>query len=201
MPRSREFQEDVVLTRAMEVFWEKGYGSTSVQDLVEKMGINRFSIYATFGDKEGLFLSTLDHYGSTIVERLLLPLETGEAGLGAIREYFDRLVDAYSGPKGSRGCFMINSAVELDSRQHQAALRKIQEYSDRVRRAFERALGIARERGELLDGDSTEDLSGFLLNQAFGLGVHAKVHPDRDALRTRVGLALTLLEPNGNGVS
>jgi TetR/AcrR family transcriptional repressor of nem operon len=201
MPRSKEFQKDVVLSRAMEVFWEKGYGSTSVQDLVERMGINRFSIYATFGDKEGLFLSALDHYGKTVVERLLLPLENGDGGLDAIRGYFDRLVDAYCGPKGWRGCLMINSVVELDSQEHRAAKDKIQEYSERLRSAFERSLERAKARGEVRSSSSVGELSGFLLNQAFGLGVHAKLPSDQEALRSRVATALSVLEPRGNGAS
>jgi len=179
----------------MEVFWEKGYGSTSVQDLVDRMGINRFSIYSTFEDKEGLFLSALDRYGTTIVEQMLRPLESGQAGLAEIREYFDFLVDAYSGPLGGRGCLMINSAVELGFEHNNDACEKIRGYGERVRQALERAVAMAKERGEILSSRSPEELSGFLLNHAFGMGVLAKVQPDHDALRSRVDLALSLLEP------
>ena len=60
MGRSREFDENVVLQKAMELFWEQGYEKTSLSDLVEHMGIHRRSLYDTFGDKHTLFLKTLD---------------------------------------------------------------------------------------------------------------------------------------------
>ena len=94
---------------------------------------------------------------------------------------------------------MINSVVELDSREHRAAKDKIQEYSERLRRAFERALARAKERGEVRSSASVGELSGFLLNQAFGLGVYAKLHSDQESLRSRVATALSVLEPRGNG--
>ena len=62
MPRPREFDRDEVLDRAVEVFWMRGYDRTSVQDLVNSMGIQRGSLYATFGDKHHLFLEALDRY-------------------------------------------------------------------------------------------------------------------------------------------
>ncbi len=62
MPRVKEFDPDQALDRAMELFWRKGYEATSVQDLVEHMGINRFSLYDTFGSKHELFMAALDRY-------------------------------------------------------------------------------------------------------------------------------------------
>lgn len=55
MGRSREFDENVVLQKAMELFWKQGYEKTSLNDLVEHMGIHRRSLYDTFGDKHTLF--------------------------------------------------------------------------------------------------------------------------------------------------
>ncbi len=60
MARQKEFDRDEVLHKAMEVFWTRGYEGTSIQDLVKHMGINRQSIYDTFGDKHSLFLQALD---------------------------------------------------------------------------------------------------------------------------------------------
>ena len=62
MARQKEFDRDEVLHKAMEVFWMRGYEGTSIQDLVKYMGINRQSIYDTFGDKHTLFLQSLDRY-------------------------------------------------------------------------------------------------------------------------------------------
>ena len=62
MARPREYDRDEVLEKAMRVFWAKGYACTSVQDLVTAMGINRGSLYAEFGDKEGLHFAALGRF-------------------------------------------------------------------------------------------------------------------------------------------
>ena len=70
MPRSREFDRDVVLDRAMRVFWTRGYEAASIQRLVARMGIQRGSVYATFGDKRALFFAALDRYDRVATARL-----------------------------------------------------------------------------------------------------------------------------------
>ncbi|MBK6426479.1 MAG: helix-turn-helix transcriptional regulator [Blastocatellia bacterium] len=60
MGRPKSFELDDVLDRAIEAFWCKGYEATSIQDLVDEMGINRGSLYATFGDKHALFLAAIE---------------------------------------------------------------------------------------------------------------------------------------------
>jgi AcrR family transcriptional regulator len=70
MPRQRGFEPDEVLDKAMRLFWRQGYNNTSVQELEEAMGINRFSIYATFESKHDLFLATLERYRDTDLRTL-----------------------------------------------------------------------------------------------------------------------------------
>ena len=91
MARPKGFDPAVALDRAAAVFWENGYAATSVQDLVDRMGINRFSLYDTFGDKRALYLAALDHYQRKRGERLIRVLEETPDGLAAIRAYFDCL--------------------------------------------------------------------------------------------------------------
>ncbi len=62
MARPREFDRDQVVDRAVEVFWRQGFEATSIQDLVEATGLNRGSLYNTFGDKAGLFEAALERY-------------------------------------------------------------------------------------------------------------------------------------------
>ncbi len=68
MGRSKEFEERVVLQKAMELFWKQGYEKTSLSDLVEHMGIHRRSLYDTFGDKHTLFLKAIDLFGEFIIQ-------------------------------------------------------------------------------------------------------------------------------------
>ncbi|KAA2299393.1 helix-turn-helix transcriptional regulator, partial [Clostridioides difficile] len=66
MARGKEFEESVVLDKAMRLFWEQGYEKTSMTDLVNHMGIHRKSLYDTFGDKHTLFLKAVDLYDHKI---------------------------------------------------------------------------------------------------------------------------------------
>ena len=100
MPRPKAFDPDDVLHKAMQVFWERGYEATSMQDLVDCMGINRFSLYSTFGDKHQLFLAALARYRDKVVARLVDELEWSDAGLAAIRQFFTRLIDSFASAQG-----------------------------------------------------------------------------------------------------
>ena len=93
MARPKAFDEEVVLDRAVEVFWAKGYEATSIQDLVDAMGIQRGSLYATFGGKHQLFLTALDRYGEVVVKKLLAILESKPSALESIEQFFAQLVE------------------------------------------------------------------------------------------------------------
>ena len=82
MARPKEFERDVVLDRAMQVFWSSGYEATSIQHLVDRMGIQRGSLYATFGDKRALFFAAIDHYDRVVTAKLLAVLEEPGSGEG-----------------------------------------------------------------------------------------------------------------------
>jgi TetR/AcrR family transcriptional regulator, transcriptional repressor for nem operon len=93
MPRAKVFDPDEALQKAMQIFWEHGYGATSVDTLVQGMGINRFSLYSTFGGKHQLFVAALERYRDTIVADLVGELEHAVGRRAAIRQFFTRLVN------------------------------------------------------------------------------------------------------------
>ena len=121
MPRQKEFDREAALDRAMSAFWTKGYAATSVEDLVAHMGIQRGSLYATFGDKRSLFLSTLDHYQRVVTRELFEVLEAPGSGLEAIRRFFRLRVEAALDRSRPAGCLVTNSAVELSRRDRGAS--------------------------------------------------------------------------------
>ena len=192
MPRPKEFDPDQVLEKAMMAFWEKGYQATTVQDLVDRMGINRFSLYDTFGSKHELFLSSLDRYFDGVVLKRLAELEDSGAGTAAIRHFFDGWVELLSSAKGRRGCFLINSAVELAP--HDGATRaKIKGDVERLKRAFQSALLRAQEKGELRSGTSPEVLATVLTGHVQGLSVLAKAGLPKGAMQRSCDALLSLL--------
>ena len=192
MPRSKAFDPDEALHKAMQVFWERGYEATSVQDLVQGIGINRFSLYSTFGGKHQLFVAALERYRDTIVADLVGELEQSTAGLAAIRQFFERLVNFFASAKGWRGCLITNTAVELAPHDPQAAA-KVQAYVVRLEEAFYRVLLQAQQAQQLAAAHACRDLARFLTGSALGLGVLAKTSPGRQALEGYSRVILSVL--------
>lgn len=192
MPRSKEFDPDHALDRAMRLFWEKGYEATSVQDLVEGMDINRFSLYSTFGSKHDLFLKALDRYRDQVVSAALKAMEETDGGLQLIRRYFDATLKFVNSKQGWQGCLMTNSAVELP--HDVEAGPKIQAHLKRLEDAFHRQLSVAQRTGELQTERRPRELARYLTGVTQGLGVLSKGSPGRRALKSYVDTALSILD-------
>jgi len=106
--RPRGFDEAAALDAAMQVFWEKGFEATSLDDLTRAMGLSRSSFYAAFGGKQSLFLRAVEHYSKRGIRTLKEVAE--DAGAGAV----DAMLQALANPEGgSRGCLLINCITEL----------------------------------------------------------------------------------------
>jgi TetR/AcrR family transcriptional repressor of nem operon len=193
MPRTKEFDPDQVLEKAMQIFWMKGYEATTVQDLVDAMGINRFSIYSTFGNKRQLFLKALDHYCDQVISGAFEILEKYEEGAGAIRKFFMAILEFNRSKHGSHGCFVVNSTVELAPHDDTTANR-IKEHLDRLESAFSKALTYEFKNRPHEDKKNIQDISRFLSGALLGLGVMAKGAPGWEVLESYVGITLSVLE-------
>src|SRR5436189_3978301 len=123
MARQKEFNRDEVLHKAMEVFWTRGYERASIQDLVEHMGINRQSIYDTFGDKHTLFLQALDRYREIESRKVFAQLDRPGSVKKNLRLLFEGAVEKALSEEGRRGCFVGNSISELAGRCKETATR------------------------------------------------------------------------------
>src|SRR4051812_6176700 len=111
--RPREFDLQLVLHRAIEVFRQRGYGATSIADLAEGMALSRGSLYKAFGDKKGVFTAAYDLYASEGAARL----EAAARDLGSGRDRIAAVLALYArlsqGTEGLRGCLVVATAVEL----------------------------------------------------------------------------------------
>lgn len=171
--RPKEFDVEKALDTAMRVFWSKGYYQTSVQDLVEAMGINRGSLYDTFGDKRDLFLAVFDRYTEKVKKESLEQLKQSGSALQLLKKYFNkrfRLIEEY-GVKP--GCLVTNAVVEMAV------------YDDEIRKRVHRYWGIgedafcamldrAKEEGEFESRFSSRALARYLVNFAIGLSITSR---------------------------
>lgn len=193
MARHKEFDREEVLEKAMQTFWRYGYEATSVRDLVESMGINRGSLYDTFGDKRSLFQAAIAHYDETVLKQALARLEAPNAAKQAIVEYFHDLIDRAVADSHRRGCLLTNSAVELCPHDPDTATR-IATNLKRIESAFYKALVRAKEQGELTAKHDLNALASYLACNLQGLRVICKVNPDPEVLRDIAKVALSVLE-------
>ncbi|GAB2826860.1 TetR/AcrR family transcriptional regulator [Actinocorallia aurea] len=193
MARTKEFDPDAVLQKALELFWERGYEATSMAELVARLGIARASIYATFGGKHELYVRALERYlqakDSGIVEALAQP---GPA-LPAVRALVEDFAEQSARDERRRGCLAVNAAVELVARDPQVA-RRVEASWDRLETALTSALIRARAQGELAADKDPRALARFLLVLLQGLRVLGRAHPAPDRLRDAAAQALALLD-------
>jgi AcrR family transcriptional regulator len=108
--RPRSFDPETALDRALRVFWEKGYEGTSLSDLTQAMGINRPSLYATFGDKEELFRKVLDRYRDGPAAYVLKAMKEKSAK-AAIEKMLYGTVEELSNPRNPKGCLLVQGAL------------------------------------------------------------------------------------------
>lgn len=188
MARTKEFDQDAILRAAMDLFWRKGYEATSMQDLVDHLGIGRGSIYATFGSKHELYLLALDRYAEDCDVLALEQLSRPGPALPAVREFVEGFLA--SALTDSRGCMITNTAVECPRDPDLA--RRVESNWNGLETVIAGALMRARAQGELASDKDPRALARFLVTLVQGLRVLAKV-PDERRMRDAVAQALTLL--------
>lgn len=174
MGRKLEFQPSEAVEKAMMVFWQRGYGRTSVDDLEAATGVGRKSLYRAFNDKHDLFIRALGSYRALMARENLAPLQEVSAGVAEICALFDKLVEIGRTPMGRMGCLLCNTAMELSQDDAEAA-RHVEGYLEQIRSAMRHALAQAVQRGELdLDDGAIAREANVLLGAIQSLCVLAR---------------------------
>lgn len=175
-----------------ELFWRRGYDDTSIEDVVQATGLNRYALYNAFGGKRELFLAALDAYYQERKSVFLTNLDDPDTPpLDAVRRVFEFAIGEMA-ERGS-GCLMCNVATSVGPLDPLVAER-IQSYQTEIRAAYTDALQRAESRNELNASISAADGAELLIAVKFGLGVHAKNGASREAMLGVFNTAITLLE-------
>ncbi|AHH95200.1 TetR/AcrR family transcriptional regulator [Kutzneria albida] len=191
MARTKEFDPDAALRAAVDLFWRKGYEATSMQDLVDHLGIGRASIYATFGSKHELYTAALARYGEDAGGQVLDLLGRSGPALPAVRRLVRTFAEQSLADPDRKGCLVTNTAVECLPGDRELA-RLVEASLDQLETALAMALTRARAQGELAEGADPRALARFLLTLLQGIRVIAKT-PDRQRLTDAVDQALSVL--------
>lgn len=197
MVRSLAFNREEALDKAMLLFWRRGYVETSVQDLLSEMGINRGSLYSTFGDKKTVFIEALDRYdqlSSDITGALLSDasdLNTDNLSV-ILRNFFDVIVLNNTKQANLTGCMLSNTIVELSVTEPELCALAAKSMS-KVRDRFEKLFVKAKAQNALATDQDPKDLAFFFLNCIHGLRISAKQGVPKERLKSIVDTAIKVI--------
>jgi len=167
--RPREFDRDAVLTTVVELFWGKGFSATSVDDIVERTGLSKSSLYGAFGSKDELYRAALDRYLIDHHAMVASMLMDSSQGLDDIDAFFDRIWDQVDSAGEDRGCLAVNTATELGSSEP-TLIEFGTQHRGFLRDGFTAALQRAVDLGEF-NRHHVADMANILLTTVLGLAV------------------------------
>ncbi len=191
MARPIEFDREQALEAALKLLWSQGYVATSLNQLLETMGIGRSSFYAAFTDKRSLFIETLELFSERTRQMLVNDWEeTGS--LDAIQRFFYTTLLEVPRARAGRGCMMVNTLLELadvDPELSVLAERKLA----RIESVFEDCFDQAQQAGDYTRDRSARDLAAHVMVMNQGLRVASRKRVPRSELKRDIDSALSLL--------
>ncbi|OXM82856.1 TetR/AcrR family transcriptional regulator [Paenibacillus rigui] len=192
MARSKEFEENVVLEKAMKLFWEQGYEKTSMNDLVENMGIHRRSLYDTFTDKHTLFLKAMDRFEERITDKLTSGVKQSQTAVQALQFIFSFMINGEE--DAPPGCMLVNSTVELAIRDTDVDAKTMEAFT-RTEQLLVEIVTWGQENGEFTKLYEAKELAEYIHNALTGLRVMARTSVAKEKLQRIAGLTIRILEP------
>ncbi|RVU00190.1 TetR/AcrR family transcriptional regulator [Mucilaginibacter limnophilus] len=193
MARTKDFNEDEVLNKAVCLFWHRGYNGTSMQDLVDTLGISRSSLYDTFGDKHALYIKALERYqekGSNQINELLNQKAPAKE---VIKQLLELSVSSLLNDEQKKGCFMVNAEVE--GAAHDDTVKAIVCKGDQqMEDAFYRVISKGQQSGEITNKQDAKVLARFIFNTIKGIRVTARSTGDKKLFSDIINTTMLLLD-------
>lgn len=170
MARKKQYKEEEVIEKAMALFWHNGYENTSVRMLETTMGINQFSIYASFGSKNGVFLESLRCYKNKI-RTITDSLKNSNNGVAGIKAYFYDFLKFSQENGVSKGCLVTNTVNELGSKADPLLITELQKFAEDIKRLFANNLQQEKSKSE----ETIAKEANYLITSILGLSVASKI--------------------------
>lgn len=192
MGRPREFDAETALDQAMEVFWRHGYEGATIAQLTEAMGINPPSLYACFGNKEGLLKAALDRY-TKLRNVWMDEVVAAPTARDVAERMLMGIADKQTDPANPPGCLLVQGGIACgtgsESVPFELAARRA-ENEDQLRDRFIRA----KTEGDLKPGSDPAALARYVSAVSVGMGVMASSGSDREALQQVASVAVQAVE-------
>lgn len=186
MPRNKTYDDNLVLEKAMNVFWIHGYEATSVRLLEKEMGINQFSIYASFQNKKNLFIQSIRSYREHVKNHRFQLLLQENAGFHELESFFLGAVNANE--LSSKGCLIVNTAGELGDKDNDIA-QEVNQYYDFIREMLKNVIQNAISKKEIPAETNIDLQANFFLGVMQSISVASKTM-DKKQLKDFISVAL-----------
>jgi AcrR family transcriptional regulator len=185
--RPRAFDRDQALDRAMDVFWSKGYEAASLTDLTRAMGINPPSLYAAFGDKEGLFIEAVRRYHTRVQQECFCPGDvTARDSIESLLTELARVFTDASHPRGCLAVIAMTTAAGTSPRLQRLLAEQRTLAHGRLRDRIQHGVTT----GELPPGTDVAALADFYAAVIAGMSLQAREGASRKALLAMAGTAM-----------
>ena len=175
MARAKQYNEQEVIEKAMSLFWRNGYENTSVRMLEKEMGINQFSIYASFGSKQGVFLESLKCYRSKVFS-IFEKLQNGTDGVNDIRVFFYDSVSIPTEKAHHKGCLLTNTYNEFADSEDRFIQEQMTEFMNNLKTIFIEKLSSDSSK----DQATIEKQANYLLLAKHGLAAAERVNTKKE---------------------
>ena len=190
MARTIEYNPKEVLTQAMNLFWEKGYKSTSIQDIVTATKIKPGSIYAAYGNKEGIFKAVIELYTVSSLEKVTNILKADGDILENIEEFLNVAIITAISNEINNGCLLVKTLLVVSHKDE-----KIQEqivmFYKQLESILKNSISKAKERGQTLV--EPDMFTTFIFSTIYGSHVHYKTFKQKKILEQNVALLMKQL--------
>lgn len=193
MGRNKTYDRDNVAERAMHVFWDNGYYTTTARQLADATGLNVSSLYAEFGSKEGLYQAAVERYERDVVTTYIGALEEPGASLATLHKVLLQYPKFARAEGGSPGCLLCNAAIE-QAPTPLASEASTARYVSRLSAGVVHVLGNAQRDGTLGPDVDIEAHSHYLVATILGLFVMVRAKTNPEILDNAVRQALTQID-------
>lgn len=180
MARNVEFDEQLVVSKAMDVFWKKGYNGASTRDLTEAMGISNSSLYNTIGDKHQLFIKAIKHYTESRMDSTRKLLQPIKSPLKAIEKFINSSVYAITNEPNS--CLTIKTTFEVATND-ESVQTIIKADNDFTYNLLIDLINKAIELREIRVSNDAEMLTDYIINQFTGWHESFIIHRDKTRIK------------------